>query len=208
VNPPVIEAPAADTRDSRKDASTAAPLEPARPQFEELTVPRDTVIGIRLDSPISSDTARVEEKVTGRVTRDVIADGHTAVSSGARVEGVVASVDRGGKFRDRPRLGVRFQSLVLADGTRVPIQTETIFREGDSPTGSAATKVGAGAAVGGILGAVLGGKKGAAIGATVGAAGGTGAVMAGSPATVMLSAGTPLTVRLTAPLTVSIQKQE
>jgi hypothetical protein len=208
VNPPVIEAPATDTASAKNDVAPAVAPDPARPRFDDLTVARDTVIGIKLDSSVSSDTARVEEKITGRVTRDVTVDGHTAISSGARVEGVVASVDRGGKFRDRPRLGVRFHSLVLADGTRVPIQTETIFREGDSPTGSAATKVGAGAAVGGILGAVLGGKKGAAIGATVGAAGGTGAVMAGSPSTVMLSAGTPLTVRLTAPLTVTIQRQE
>jgi poly-gamma-glutamate synthesis protein (capsule biosynthesis protein) len=38
--------------------------------------------------------------------------------------------------------------LILADGTRTRIQTETIFREGESPAGPAASKVGASAVIG------------------------------------------------------------
>lgn len=186
----------------------AAPVfEPVRPRIEELTIPTDAVIGIRLESSVSSEDARVEDTVTARVSRDLTVDGQTAISSGSRLEGVVASVDRGGKFKDRARVGLRFQSLVLGDGTRLPVETEMIFRESGSPTGSAASKVGAIAAVGGILGAVIGGKKGAAIGAAVGAAGGSGVVMAGSGATAIFSAGAPLTVRLTAPVTVQIQRE-
>ena len=173
-----------------------------------MTVERDSVIGIRLETNISSETARVEDSVVARVARDVTVDGHAAISSGARLEGVVASVERGGKFKDRARIGVRFNSLVLPDGTRLPIETETIFRESESPTAPAATKVGASAAIGGILGAVIGGKKGAAIGSTMGAAGGTAAVMTGAPTDVVLQAGTPLTVRLTEPITVSIPRQQ
>lgn len=202
---PVME-PAAP--EMRYEPTSVAAAEPRRPQAEELTVTRDAVIGIRLESNISSETARVEDKVVARVARDVMVDGRTAISSGARLEGVVASVERGGKFKDRARIGVRFNSLVLADGTRLPIETETIFREGDSPTRQAATKVGAGAAIGGILGAVIGGKKGAAIGSTVGAAGGTAAVVTGAPADVVLPVGTPLTVRLTEPITVMIQRED
>jgi hypothetical protein len=197
-----------DNKDTRNDTVFSPQPEPARARAEELTIEKDAVIGIRLESPISSETAHVEDKITARVTRDVMADGRTAISSGARLEGVIASVERGGRFRDRPRVGVRFHALVLADGTHVPIQTETIFRDGESPTRGAATKVGASTAVGGILGAVIGGAKGAAIGATVGAAGGTGVVMAGSPAEVHLPTGTLLTVRLTAPLTVSVQREQ
>jgi hypothetical protein len=202
--PPVTEtAPAA----VYEPTSVAAP-ESRRPKAEELTVTRDSVIGIRLETNIFSETARTEDKVVARVARDVTVDGHTAISSGSRMEGVVASVERGGKFKDRARIGVRFNSLVLADGTRLPIETETIFREGDSPTREAATKVGASAAIGGVLGAVIGGKKGAAIGSTVGAAGGTAAVMTGAPADIALPAGTALTVRLVAPVSVLIERQE
>jgi hypothetical protein len=193
-----------DVRESRPEPATA---ETPR-LLSEVTVASDSVIGIRMDSTVSSETARIEDKVGARVTRDVVVDGRVAISAGARLEGVVSAVEHAGKFKDRSRLGVRFQSIILADGTRLPIQTETIFREGESPTGSAASKVGASAAIGGILGAVIGGKKGAAIGSSLGAAGGTAAVMTGAPPSVILEAGTPLTVRLTAPITVAVARQD
>src|SRR5581483_8712011 len=122
-------APADAPRNEPKEASRTEPVpapvyEPAKTQIDELTIDRDSVIGIRLDSTIASETARVEDRVTGHVSRDVIVNGHTAISSGARVEGVIVSVDRGGRFKDRARIGLRFQSLVLADGTRLPIDTE------------------------------------------------------------------------------------
>ena len=201
-----VDPAVADVREVRPDA---VPVSDApRPHVAEVTVASDSVIGIRLDSTLSSETAHVEDKVAARVSRDVVVDGRTAISAGARLEGVVSTVERAGKFKDRSRLGVRFQSIVLADGTRLPIETETIFREGDSPTGPAASKVGASAAIGGVLGAVIGGKKGAAIGSSVGAAGGTAAVMAGAAPIAVLQAGTPLTVRLTAPITVIVERQD
>lgn len=205
--PPVSAEAVPEVRETHPDPSPAV-AEAPKPHTAEVTIASDSVIGIRLDSTLSSETAHVEDKVAARVTRDVVVEGRTAVSAGARLEGVVSAVEHAGKFRDRARLGVRFQSIVLADGTRLPIQTETIFREGDSPTGPATTKVGASAAIGGILGAVIGGKKGAAIGSSVGAAGGTAAVMAGSAPNVILPAGTPLTVHLTAPITVAIDRQD
>jgi hypothetical protein len=190
------------------DTTPATAPEPARPRLEELTVKEDSVIGIRLDSAVSTETAKVEDKVTAHVVRDVTVDGRAAIPANARLEGVVAVVERGGKFKDRARLGIRFHALLLADGTRLPIQTEMIFREGDSPTGPAASKVGASAVVGTILGAAIGGKKGALIGATAGAAGGTAAVMATGQNDAVLAAGTPLTVRLTAPVSVTVDKEQ
>ena len=115
-------------------------------------------------------------------------------------------VDRGGKFKERARLGIRFHTLVLADGTRLPISTETIYRDGEAPGNGSAAKVG-GAAVGGaILGAILGGAKGAAIGGTAGAGAGTAAVMAGDRTAATLPAGTSMTVRILAPVTVTTEK--
>ena len=166
--------------------------EPEKPRFEEVIVKTDSVIGIRLDSAVTSETAKVEDRVSARVSRDVTVDDRVAIPAGARLEGNVTMVERGGKFKERARLGVRFTTLVLADGTtRFPINTDTIFRDGDSPTNEATSKIGASAVVGAILGAVVGGKKGAAIGTTAGAAGGTAAVMAGARNAATLPAGTP-----------------
>ena len=85
------------------------------------------------------------------------------------------------------------------------IQTDAVYREGDSPAQASAAKIG-GAAIGGaILGAIMGGARGAVIGGTTGAAGGTAAVMAGSRKPASLPAGTSVTVRVLSPVTVTVE---
>ncbi len=165
------------------------------------------MIGLQVETPLSSERSRVEDRVDARVTRDVTASGHVAIPAGSRVIGAVTLVERGGKMKDRARLGVRFHTLVLADGREVPLRTEAIFREGESPTGDSARKIG-GAAVGGaILGAIIGGGKGAAVGSAVGAAGGSAAVMAGDRNAATLPAGTVVTVRLASPATIEVERR-
>ena len=186
---------------------TAPPVqEPPKPRFEEVVVKEDSVIGIRIDQEVSSGTARLEDRITAKIVRDVAVDGRTALPAGTRLEGVVTLVERGGKMRTRAKLGIRFNMLVLADGLRVPIQTEAILREGESPSNEATSKIGAGAVAGAIVGGLLGGKRGAVVGSTVGAAGGTAAVMTSGRNEVTLASGAPLTVRLTAPVTITIEK--
>jgi hypothetical protein len=187
------------------------PMEPielprvAERQFDELVVPAESVIGLQLERTISSETARVEDRIEARVTRDVRVDGRVAVPAGSRVLGSVALVERGGKMKERARLGVRFHTLVLADGTTHALQTDTVYREGESPAGSSAAKIGGGAIGGAILGAIIGGGKGAVIGGTTGAGGGTAAVMAGSRRPATMSAGSTMTVRVLSPVTVTVE---
>jgi hypothetical protein len=117
-------------------------------------------------------------------------------------------VERGGKVKERARLGVRFHTLVLADGSELALRTEGFFRDGEPPSGESARKIG-GAAIGGaILGAILGGGKGAVVGGATGAAGGTAAVMAGDRNAATIPSGTIVNVRLTAPLAVELRKDK
>jgi len=177
-------------------------------RFVEVVVPASSVIGLQVETSLSSERARVEDRVDARVTRDVTADGRVAIPAGSSVIGSVVLVERGGKIKERARLGVRFHTLVFADATELPIRTEAIYREGESPSGESARKIG-GAAVGGaILGAILGGGKGAAIGGAAGAAGGTAATMAGDRNAASLPAGTVVTVRLSEPVTLDVEKHE
>ena len=197
--------PVAPAAPAEPEEHAAPPPEPQK-QFEELVVSRDSVIGLQTENRISSETARVEDRVEARVTRDVRVADRVAIPAGSRAIGAVTLVERGGKFKERARLGIRFHTLVLADGTRLPINTETIFREGESPTTSSTAKIGGGAVGGAIIGASLGGAKGAAIGATAGAGAGTAATAAGDRSNVVLQPGTPLTVRLQQPASVTIEK--
>ena len=212
---PSASTPASATTDNTVTARSEerTPQEPVRapepPQktFEELVVSADSVIGLQTETRLSTETARVEDRVEARVTRDVRVGDRVAIPAGAHAIGSVMQVDRGGKFKERARLGIRFTQLVLADGTRVPISTETIYRDGDAPGNTSAAKVGGGAVGGAILGAILGGAKGAAIGATAGAGGGTAAVMAGNRSEVVLPPGTPMTVRVLSPVTITTEKE-
>jgi len=184
------------------------PPAPALPQFQEVVLPAASVMGLEVETAISSERARIEDRVDAKVTRDVMADGHVAIPAGSRVIGSVTLVDRGGKVKQPARLGVRFHTLVLADGREVSLRTEPIYREGDSPASDSARKIG-GAAVGGaILGAIIGGGKGAVIGGATGAAGGTAVVMAGDRNAATLTPGTVVNVRLAAPATIEVEKHD
>lgn len=179
---------------------------PAEPIIEEVVIPASAVIGLEIENTISSERAQVEDRVDARVTRDVFADGRLALPAGSRVTGAVTLVERGGKVKDRARLGVRFHTVVLASGRQVPLRTEPIYREGQSPAGESSRKIG-GAAIGGaVLGAIFGGGKGAIAGATAGAAGGTAAVMSGGRNAAVLPSGSVLTVKLTAPVSLDLER--
>src|SRR5262249_9254719 len=154
-----------------EQAPLPAPPDPPKPRFEDLLIPADSVIGPRLEDAISSESARVEDRIEARVARDVRVNGEIAIPAGTRARGNVTLVEGGGKFKDRARLGVRFHTLVLADGSTIPIQTETIYREGQEVARGSATKIGAGAAAGALIGAIFGGGKGGAIGAAAGGGG-------------------------------------
>jgi hypothetical protein len=184
------------------------PEEPRVPQFEEVIVPAASVIGLQLETHLSSERARVEDRVNARVTRDVLAAGRVAIPAGSRVLGAVTVVDKGGKVKGAARLGIRFHTLVLADGSEVPLQTEAIYREGESPSANSAKKIGVAAVGGAILGGILGGSKGAVIGGSTGAAGGTASVMAGDRNAVTVAPGTIVTAKLSSPATITVERRE
>jgi hypothetical protein len=184
------------------------PVAPPVPQFEEVIVPAASVIGLQVESTLSTERARLEDRVEARVTRDVLAAGRVAIPAGSRMIGSVTLVERGGKVKERARLGLRFHTLVLGDGSEVALQTEPIYRDGESPAGDSAKKIGVAAAGGAILGAILGGKKGAAIGGATGAGAGTAAVMTGDRQAASLRSGEIITARLSSPATITVERRE
>ncbi|RPI52651.1 MAG: TrbI/VirB10 family protein [Acidobacteria bacterium] len=180
--------------------------EPPRKTYDELVIPADSVIGLQVETAVSTERAKLEDQVRARVSRDVKVRDQVAIPAGARAEGSVTLVERGGRLKDQARLGIRFHTIVLADGTRLPINTETIYREGESPARESAAKIGGGAVGGAVLGAIFGGKKGAVIGSTVGAAGGGVAVATSEPNAATLPAGSTVTVRMGSPATVTVER--
>ena len=75
--------------------------------------------------------------------RDVRVGGDIAIPAGSKAIGSVMSVERGGKVKERARLGIRFHTLVLADGTQVPITVGDDHRNGEAPGTQTPPKSGA-----------------------------------------------------------------
>ena len=176
------------------------------PPVERLIIAAESVIGLQLESAVSSADARVEDDVVARVTRNVLAGGRTALPAGTRVLGSVVLVEQAGKLRGSPRLGVRFHTAVTDGGREVPLVTDAVYREGSGRGGGSTRRIG-GAAVGGaILGAIFGGKRGAAIGSAAGAAGGTAVAMAGDGPPATFQPGAAVTIRLLNPVTVTVDR--
>ena len=188
----------------RTDNAVRADEDP--PPAERLVIAAESVIGLQLETGVSSADARVEDDVVARIARNVLADGRTALPAGTRVLGSVVLVEQAGKLRGNPRLGVRFHTAVTDDGSEVPLATDAVYREGPG-RGSGSTQRIGGAAVGGaILGAIFGGKRGAAIGSAAGAAGGTALAMAGDGPPATFQAGAAVTIRLLNPATVAVDR--
>jgi len=208
MRPPVVAQPS--NTPVTEDSADVAPVEgnaaSGARELVDLTVPVNAVLGLQIERTITSESARVEDRVEARVARDVRVSDRVAIPAGALVQGSVMEVDRGGKVKGQARLGIRFHTIVLSDGTRLNIKTDAVIREGQSPTKESAARIG-GAAIGGaILGAILGGSKGAAIGGATGAAGGTAATLATDRNPALLSAGTTVSVRMQEPVTISVEK--
>ena len=203
----------------------AAATQPAAPAASKSTpvtviIKKDTVIGIRIDQSISTEWAHVDDKISARVSRDVVVDGTTAIPAGTRVEGVVKVIERPTLANPRGKLGIRFSSIVRPDNTRVAIATDTIFREASEPTepSGASLDVNAFTAVvsGNRAAAPLQGRSGAASQSTpstlVGSTGpststaSTRSSGSARPREAQLLAGTPLTLHLTSALSVTVNR--
>jgi len=154
-DPPAPPPPPARAEPVERIVEAPAPAAPPQRTFDELVISTDSVIGLQSDTTVTSERARVEDRVEGRVTRDVKVADRVAIPAGSRAIGYVTQVERGGKFKEQAKLAIRFQTIVLADGTRLPISTAAVEREGDAKGNSTAAKVGGAAVAGTILGAIL-----------------------------------------------------
>jgi hypothetical protein len=169
-------------------------------------IPVATEFDVRLQNPLSSRTAQVEDRFEATTMVDLQDEhGRVLVPAGAVMRGTVTSVTKATRLERKGSLMVSFDRLTI-DHRSYPIRaTVTQALESEGIRGEA-EKIGIGAGAGAILGAILGGAKGAAIGATAGAGAGTAAVVSGDRSAATLPAGTPMTVRILAPVTVTTDK--
>lgn len=196
----------AESKEKDRSAGTSAAREADTPRWREVVLPAGTTLPVALETSVGSDTSRIEDRVSARLTKPVVVEGVTALAEGSSVSGVVTDAERAGKVSGTSRLALRFDSLTPVDtDERYEIETSTVARSGPTEKKKDALKIAAPAAGGAIVGGIVGGKKGAVIGGAAGGGAGTAVVMSQRGKDVRLGRGAALTLRLTEPLTVKVR---
>lgn len=186
-----------DDRGGQRDPNRRRPVAP-------LNIPNGTELRIRLSSPISTKTARVDDTFQATVVQP-------STYESATVEGHIATLSRSGRVTGKTEVGLAFDSVTTSDGRFARIdgelvriyESENVKRvdeEGRVETGSRTrdTEVrgGVGAVAGAILGGIVGGGKGALIGLIVGGAAGVGTVYVEGNKDLVLGPGTEMIIRV------------
>jgi hypothetical protein len=149
-----------------------APVAPPTP----IVVPAGTQLAVALSQEVHTRTVQVGAPVDGTLASDLRIDGRTAAKAGAPVKGVVTEVISGSnKIGGIPTLGLRFDTLVAADGSTRTINA-SYLQQAKSETGKDTAKILGGAAAGAVIGHQVDDDKGKVIGGLLGA--GAGAAMA------------------------------
>ena len=158
-------------------------------------IPVGQEIDVRLQTPLSSDTAQVEDRFEATTVVDLYSGNRVLIPAGSTMRGVVRSVEKASRTERKGSLMVSFDQVTI-NGRTYPMRGTVLQALESEGIRGEVPRIGAGGAVGAIIGGILGGVKGAVIGATIGA-GGTIAATEGKD--VHLEPGTILRVRLDSP---------
>jgi hypothetical protein len=146
-------------------------------QLAAQRLPAGTHLSVRLDSTVSSRTARVGDRVAASLAEPLRVDGEDIADRGTPVRARVTYVRRSGRFHHAGELTLRLASIDIR-GRRYRLHSTAIRDRGNSHVDSNTEKIGGGAGIGAIIGAIAGGGKGALLGGLLGAGAGTGVAAA------------------------------
>ena len=120
------------------------------------TLPAGTVLSLRLDSTVASNSSRVEDGVQAHLRRPVVARGVTVLPANAPMSGVVTAAKQSGRVKGRGLVAFRFHS-VRAYGEQYRVATSSVVRQAQGTKGRDAAEIALPAAGGAIIGAIAGG---------------------------------------------------
>ena len=190
-------------------------------QLDKIVVPTDTTIPLELRNAISTRTASVGQAIYCDTIFPITVGNRIIIPSGSYVKGSVTQVVRPGRLKGKAQLGLRFDTLILPNGTTRPLRgtlsgyagagKETFAKKegkikGEGNAGSTAGKVAETTVTGAEIGTIAGAAthhvgEGLGIGSAAGA--GTGLIWAALSGgkDLVLPSGTSLELQLGAPLT-------
>lgn len=187
-----------------RDMSKVTQTPGANKDLKPYIVPAGTKVPLRLQSGISTKTARVGDSVYAQTQFPIAIDDKMMIPAGTYVQGKISKITRPGRVKGRAEVLFNFTTLVYPSGYTVslPGSVDTLDSENASTKDAegtiqqrgekgkdVGTVVGSGA-TGAVIGAAAGGGKGAGIGAGIGGATGLLITMLSRGSDVHLQAGT------------------
>jgi hypothetical protein len=103
-------------------ARLAAEVRPAASR-NEIILPRQTPVHLKLTRTLSSATAHVGEEVTFEVTQNVIVGGVTVIAKGAPAVGAVTEAEPKRRMGKAGKLNVGVTSVVLANSEKISLRS-------------------------------------------------------------------------------------
>jgi hypothetical protein len=188
------------------NATQNEPVNSAPTVSGPVSVPRNTILLVELESSLSTDATQRGDRFQARVLQP-------REFEGAIIEGRVTLVKRPGKVKGTAEMQLSFESIRMPDNRTSPFNADvvevvdmggrddggTVDSEGGvrgrSSTKDTVSKVGASAGIGAVIGAIVGGGKGAAVGAAIGGSMGTAGVLTSRGKDLRLPRGQQLKIR-------------
>ncbi len=148
-----------------------------------VTVPVGTVVPLRMDTALNSNSSRVGDRFTATVSRSVLLDTRAVLPEGAKVEGHVTGISPGERGRGPGAIAVAFDRIVLPNGNAIPIdatlttlseegrrriEQDVRYQEGGGRTRRAVVFLGVGGGGGATIGVAGGGAETNTVGALLG----------------------------------------
>jgi hypothetical protein len=203
-DPPVTTPPPPTVGTSGSPVSTTPP-EPTEPtqsnSMRRGEIPVGQELDVRLQEPLSSKTATVEQRFEATTAVDLMQGDRVLIPAGSLVRGVVRSVDDADRIDRAGRLTLGFDQIVVNGREYAMRGMATQVYESKGIRDEAST-VGTAGGVGAIVGGIIGGLKGAVIGAIVGSGG---VIAATEGKDVEIPAGAIVRVRLDSPIQIGRQ---
>src|SRR5208282_6343502 len=172
----------------------------------QITIPAGAFVTVRVDQFLSSDRNKAGDGFAATLARPLVADGFVVSRRGETLGGKVVDAKKAGRVKGVSQLQIALNTLTLADGQQLPIQTELTSMTGPTSNGRDAgavlTTTGAGAAIG----AAADWGTGAAIGAGAGLVSGVVGVLVTRGRPTIIPPEAQLTFRLAKPVTFSTEK--
>jgi hypothetical protein len=121
-------------------ARVAAASHPAA-SVEELILPNQMAVHLKLGRTLSSETAKVGEEVNFEVAEPVIVHGKTVIDKGAPAVGAVTEAEPKGRMGKAGKVNVSVNSVQLADGEKLPLRSFGINSSSEQKSGISLPKL-------------------------------------------------------------------